>query len=142
MSIAMSLSQSPLPRLDETLPLCRFREETDRADSVRCDSPVLELGETVHPDICRGCAFPDVASLPFSINVRSTCLYRGNFWRHAPRAHGADRGEPVEVFSCGVHGECTQSRSAEGVKCCASCEHFRPRDSSPSEANSPQNSVD
>ncbi|MCI0455531.1 MAG: FkbM family methyltransferase [Gemmataceae bacterium] len=91
-------------------------------------------------DICRGCAYPDVASLP-TAGVRSPCLYRGNLWRSAPKAHGPDRGQPVEVFSCGFHGECTESRAADGLACCATCAQFRPRDTSPARADAPENSV-
>jgi FkbM family methyltransferase len=46
------------------------------------------------------------------------------------------------VFSCGIHGECTEARVAEGVACCATCDHFRPRDTSPAAAHAPENSVE
>ncbi len=136
----MSPTPSPSSRLDGGLPLCRFRLPAEQPGSVRCVSPVLGLNGEVHPDICRGCAYPDAASLPPTA-VRSACLYRGNLWRTAPRAHGPDQGKPVEVFSCGLHGECTESRVADGVKCCATCTHFRPRDTSPTTADALQNSV-
>ena len=70
---------------------------------------------------------------------RPSCLYRGDSWRHAPKANGPDRGERVEVFSCGVFGECTEARMADGVQCCAACPRFRARDHSHS---APENSVE
>jgi FkbM family methyltransferase len=137
----MSPTPSPSSRPDAGLPLCRFRRPAAQAGAVWCGSPVLRLGGAVHRDICRGCACPDVASLP-GAGVRAPCLYRGGLGRHAPRAHGPDRGEPVEVFWCGVHGECTESRVADGVTCCAACPEFRPRDTSPAAAGAPENSVE
>ncbi len=73
--------------------------------------------------------------------ARAGCLYRGDLSRQAPRAHGLDRGQPVNVFSCGFHGDCTESRVADGVACCAVCEQYQPADAAPDAVPSPRNSV-
>jgi FkbM family methyltransferase len=84
---------------------------------------------------------PDVESVPGHGFARSACLYRGRPAGQAPLAHDRDQGAPVELFSCGIHGECTETRVAEGVECCATCPHFWPRNDSPAASGTPENSV-
>lgn len=99
------------------------------------------MKQIVPSDISRDRLIADGFCAPANGTNRASCVYRGQLWRHARRAHGMDRGQRVEVFSCGIYGECTENRVADGVACCATCPQFRSAVSSAPAADVPEKSV-
>src|SRR5579863_1642304 len=55
------------------------------------------------------------------------CIHRGGFLRvDKCDMCGGEKGQPVEVFRCAIHGECTLNKKIRKIRGCAACEDFKP----------------
>lgn len=107
---------------------CRWR--TDHEDKATCASAKIIGGHRPFDPqkFCTVCPFIDHAPLPHGqaqAPRRGPCVHLGDEVRRVECSTCSGRIQ-LKVFTCAVHGECTNAKRGDGVAgCCVGCADYR-----------------